>query len=288
MKQQRTLIVLTVAVITALIAAYGVFQALQRVPVREVEVASVPVVVASEPIPVGTMLTRDHLRVVAWPARNQVPGAFSTPDQVVNRGVIATIGENEPITPRNVADPASGAGLPPVIPPGMRAISVRVNEVIGVAGFVVPGTRVDLVVTVDDEGGAGGGRGEAMSRIVLSNLLVLTSGTRYDQQEAREGQAQRATVVTLAVLPEDAERIALAQSEGQISLALRNPLDADPTKTQGVRFAALMRGDAPVPVVNPQTRRVIPRPVVQAPPPPPVYRVETIRAAKRAEEVVGK
>jgi pilus assembly protein CpaB len=288
MKQQRTLIVLSVAVLTALIAAYGVFQAIQRVPVREVEVASVPVVVASEPIPVGTLLTSDHLRVVAWPARNQVPGAFSTPEQVVNRGVIATIGENEPITPRNVADPASGAGLPPVIPPGMRAISVRVNEVIGVAGFVVPGTRVDLVVTVDNEGGSGG-RSEAMSRIVLSNLLVLTAGTRYDQQEAREGQPQRATVVTLAVLPEDAERIALAQAQGQISLALRNPLDADPTKTQGVRFASLMRGDAPVPVVNPQTRRVVPaRPVVQAPPPPPVYRVETIRAAKRAEEVVSK
>jgi pilus assembly protein CpaB len=285
MKQQRTLIVMAVAVLTALVAAYGVFQAIQRVPVREVEVGSVPVVVASEPIPVGTLLTADHLRVVAWPARNQVPGAFANPQQVVNRGVIATIAENEPITPRNVADPASGAGLPPVIPPGMRAISVRVNEVVGVAGFVLPGTRVDLVVTVDDDGDPGT-RDEAMSRTVLSNLLVLTAGTRYDQQEGRQGQPQRSTVVTLAVLPEDAERIALATNEGTISLALRNPTDAEPTKTDGIRFAQLMRGDAPTPVVNPQTRRVVPRPVVQVAAPPPVYRVETIRAAKRTDEVV--
>jgi pilus assembly protein CpaB len=268
-----------------LVAAYGVFQAIQRVPVREVEVGSVPVVVASQPVPVGTMLTTDHLRVVAWPARNPVPGAFADPQQVINRGAIATIAENEPITPRNVADPASGAGLPPVIPPGMRAISVRVNEVVGVAGFVLPGTRVDLVVTVDDDGNPGT-REEPMARTVLSNLLVLTAGTRYDQQEGREGQPQRSTVVTLAALPEDAERIALATNQGTVSLVLRNPLDAEPTKTDGIRFAQLMAGDAPLPVVNPQTRRVVARPVVPVAAPPPVYRVETIRAAKRTEEVV--
>src|SRR5688572_11188973 len=144
MKQQRTLIVLTVAIIAAGIAAYAVYSAVQRMPVREVEVASIPVVVAAEPLPVGTRLTADQLRVARWPARNPVPGAFSDPQQAVDRGVIAMIAENEPITAYKVAGPESGSGLPPVIPEGMRAISIRVNDIVGVAGFVVPGTRVDI------------------------------------------------------------------------------------------------------------------------------------------------
>lgn len=287
MKQQRTLVVMLVAVVTAGIAAYGVYQAIQRMPVREVEIPGVSVVVAAGYIPVGTRLTRDHLRVASWPARNPVPGAFTDPEQVINRGVVATLTENEPITTSKVAGPEAGAGLPPVIPPGMRAMSVRVNEVVGVAGFVLPGTRVDVIVTVKDDGD-GAGRTEPMSRTVLSNLQVLTAGTRYDQQQSKDGQAVRSTVVTLAVLPEDGERIALAAAEGEISLALRNPEDADPTKTNGIRFASLMRGTGPETVVIPATRRVVAvRPPAPATPPPPsVYRVETIRGAKRAEEVV--
>jgi pilus assembly protein CpaB len=288
MKSSRTLIVIAVAVVTAGIATYGVYQAVQRMPVREVEVASVPVVVARDYIPVGTQLTADHLRVVAWPSRNRVPGAFSDPKTLVNRGVIATLGPNEPVTESKVAGTEAGAGLPPIIPPGMRAMSVRVNEVIGVAGFVLPGTRVDVLVTVDDDSD-GNNKAEPMSRTVVSNVQVLTAGTRTDQQEARGGQPQRSTVVTLAVLPEDGERIALASSKGTVSLALRNPVDVAPTETKGIKMGALMRGTGPEPmVVDRVTRRVAPaKPSVSAvPPPPPVYRVETIRAAKRSEEVV--
>lgn len=286
MKQQRTAIVLFVAVVTAGIASYGVYQAIQRMPVRQVEAPTARVVVASEYIPVGTRLTKDHLRVVAWPARSPVAGAFSDPQQLVDRGVVATLTENEPITATKVAGPEAGAGLPPVIPAGMRAMSVRVNEVVGVAGFVLPGTRVDVIVTVGDDGD-GAGRKEPMSRTVLSNVQVLTAGTRYDQDRAKDGQAQRSTVVTLAVLPEDAERVALAVNEGKISLALRNPVDADPTKTNGIRFASLMKGTGPQTVLDQVKQRVVPvRPRTPPPPPPPIYRVETIRAAKRGEEVV--
>jgi pilus assembly protein CpaB len=285
-KQQRTLIVLIVAVIAAGVAAFGVYRAVQSMPVREVEVASIPVVVASEPIPVGTRLTTDQLRVAAWPARNPVPGAFSDPQQAVDRGVIATIAENEPVTAYKVAGPESGSGLPPVIPEGMRAISMRVNEVVGVAGFVMPGTRVDVVLSVDDPGNGMGG--EPMARTVVSNVLVLTAGTRYDQQEAKNGEPQRSTVVTLAVLPEDGERIALASNQGSLSLALRNPADSEPTKTPGMKLSVLMRGPGGQPVIEQRQFRSVairPRtPVV--PPPPPVYRVEAIRAAKRSEEVV--
>jgi pilus assembly protein CpaB len=149
MKQQRTLIVLAVAVIAAGVAAYGVYSAVQNMPVREVEVASIPVVVASEPIPIGTRLTADQVRVAQWPARNPVPGAFSDPKQIIDRGVIATMAENEPVTAFKVAGPESGSGLPPVIPEGMRALSIRVNDIVGVAGFVMPGTHVDVLLAVD-------------------------------------------------------------------------------------------------------------------------------------------
>ena len=287
MKQQRTLIVLAVAVITAGVAAYGVYTAIQRMPVREVEVASVPVVVASTPLPVGTRLTPDHLKVARWPARNPVPGAFADPKQLVDRGLIAMVAENEPVTAFKVAGPEAGAGLPPVIPEGMRAMSISVNDVVGVAGFVMPGTHVDVLVSVDDPG-EGNGK-EPMARTVVSNVLILTSGTRYDQKEGKNGEAQRASVVTLAVLPEDGERIALASTQGKLSLALRNPADAEQTKTGGIKLSALMRGPGAQPVIEQREfRAVAVRRVAAAlpPPPPPIYRVEAIRAAKRSEEVV--
>src|SRR5205814_991596 len=117
---------------------------------------------------------------------------------------------NEPLTELKLAPLASGAGLPPSIPEGMRAVSVKVNEVIGVAGFVVPGTHVDVLVTLRGQGGG------SMTRAVVNDIQVLTAGTRYDQSKAREGQPIPTSVVTLLVTPPDAERIALAASEGQI------------------------------------------------------------------------
>jgi pilus assembly protein CpaB len=293
MKQSRTVVVLAVAVATAGLAAFAVYKAVQNMPVREVEVGSVPVVVASKTVAVGTRLTADDLRVVQWPARSPVAGAYADPKEVVDRGVIETVAENEPITSRKVASREAGAGLPPVIPAGMRAMSVRVNEVVGVAGFVLPGTRVDVLVSVNNDGSGSGS--SPMARTVISNAVVLTAGTRYDQEAAKEGQPERVTVVTLAVLPEDGERIALASAQGQISLALRNPTDVDDTDTQGIKMAALMRGgNTPPPVVDVVQRRVVraaPRPAPVAaltpPPAPSIYKVETIRAAKRTEEVVN-
>jgi len=182
-----------------------------------------------------------------------------------------------------VASLEAGAGLPPVIPEGMRAISVRVNEVVGVAGFVVPGTLVDVLVTAK----ASGGQDEVMTRTVVSKVTVLTAGTKYDQDKSKAGEPIPTSVVTLAVLPEDGERITLAQNEGKITLALRNPLDVDSTETKGVRMGGLMRGNNPEPVIDRVKNRVIKVVApVGPPPPPPVYTVETIRAAKRSAEVV--
>jgi pilus assembly protein CpaB len=247
------------------------------------------VVVATRAIPIGTRLTKDDVTVVAWPATTQVPGAFSNVPEVVDRGVIAPIGLNEPVTSTRVAGPEAGAGLPPIIPAGMRAISVRVNDVVGVAGFVLPGTRVDVLVAVSDDGDDTN-KQEPMARTVVSNVQVLTAGTRFDQVEAKNGESLKASVVTLAVLPEDGERIALAASEGELSLVLRNPLDVDPADTKGIKLAALMKGTGPEPVLDVPRRRivaakkVVAEPVPQA---PQIYKVEAIRAAKRTEEAVN-
>jgi len=281
-RTNRTLVVLTVAIAVATIASWSIYKAVERIPERQVEVASVFTVVAARPIPIGTLLTPDDVKVVAWPARSQMAGALSDVKVAINRGVIAPLQENEPVTESKLAPVGVGGGLPPSIPSGMRAISIKVNEVVGVAGFVVPGTRVDLVVTVTRAQ-------DSMSRVVVSNVQVLSAGTKIEQGK-KAGDPIPSSVVTLMVTPEDAERIALASNEGKIILTLRNPLDILPTDTRGVHMAGLMGEPAGAPVqkvVKGQKVMVAQKPVVvEAVAAPRFYTVEAIRAAKRTEEVV--
>jgi pilus assembly protein CpaB len=281
-RQTRTMIVVLVALIAAGAASYGMYAAVSRIPVREVEVASVQAVLAARNLPVGTMLSKDDVKLVPWPGRTPVAGSFTSIESVVNRGLVTGVSENEVLIEPKLAPLGGGGGLPPTITPGMRALSVKVNEVIGVAGFTVPGTRVDVLVTLSRD------RDQAITRTVLSNVQVLTAGTRYDQEQAQKsGQPIPSTVVTLLLVPEDAEKVTLAQAQGQIMLVLRNPLDQQPTMTQGVRLASLM-GAASAPPVEKKVegRRVMvavkPAPVEA----PKIYTVEAIRAAKRSEEVV--
>ena len=287
-RQKRTLIVMLVAVGVAGLASFGVYRAIASIPERRVEIATKYAVVASAPMPVGTLLTRDSVRLVAWPEKTPLQGGFSKLDDVVDRGLIASVVENEPISESKLAPKEAGAGLPPTITKGMRAISVKVNEVIGVAGFVVPGTRVDVVTIIK-----GQNTDDSISRVVVSNVQVLTAGTRYDQEEPKkDGKAIRSTVVTLMVTPVDAERIALAQAEGQLMLTLRNPLDVDPSDTPGVRKAALLSigapspGPRPAPVRRAAKPEPVPVPVAPTASIVTIYTVETIRAAKRAQETV--
>jgi pilus assembly protein CpaB len=281
-RNTRTLIVVVVAVVMAGLAALGVLLAVRSMPVREVEIARVQAVVAARSLTVGMLVTKDDVKLVPWPAANQVPGSFTEIEKVVNRGVIDSTAENEPLTESKLAPVGSGAGLPPTIPEGMRAISVRVNEVIGVAGFVIPGTRVDVMVTVkrpDDT---------TQTRVVLSNVTVLTAGTRYDQERATaEGKPIPTSVVTLLLTPSDAEKMTLASEEGRVMLSLRNPLDTAPTQTSGARMAALL-GDASAPPVKKvvEGRTFVKAAAPVAPAAPKIYTVETIRAAKRSEEEV--
>jgi pilus assembly protein CpaB len=283
-RNNRTVIVLAIAIIMAGIASFGVYRVVASMPDRQ-EVTTVSTVVAAHPIRLGDRITKDHVKVVDWPADAPMPGAYTKVEDVLERGVISPLAENEPLTESKLAPIEAGVGLPPSIPEGMRALSVKVNEVIGVAGFVVPGTRVDVMATI-----AGRQQDQqSTTRVVVSNVQVLTAGTRYDQEKAKDGEAIPSTVVTLLVTPEDAERVTLASTEGQLMLTLRNPLDVAPTQTTGVRTAGLFGGQpaAPVPPMKPGLgRRAKPVAPVVAPPPPAARTVEAIRGAKRTEEVI--
>src|SRR5215210_6859974 len=179
-RQTRTLVVLVVAVLTASAAAYAVYRAIAKIPVRTVEVPTTFAVLAAKPMAMGTLITKDSVKLVPWPARTPLAGGFSDIESVVDRGLIASVVENEPLSESKLASKEAGAGLPPSITPGMRAMSVKVNEVVGVAGFVVPGTRVDVMVILKQ-------RDDSIARVVANNVQVLTAGTRYDQENAKEG-----------------------------------------------------------------------------------------------------
>jgi pilus assembly protein CpaB len=238
-------------------------------------------VVAARPLELGARLTAADLKLVAWPESSPVPGGFSTIEEVVDRGVISPVAEGVPLTSNNLASREAGAGLPPTIPPGMRAMSVKVDEVVGVAGFVVPSTRVDVMVVVSQDNGR-------MARVVVGNVQVLAAGTRYDQAIAREGQALPSSVVTLLVSPEDAELIGLAASEGQIMLTLRNPLDVGVSDSSGTYSSSLggQRAAPPRPAASSGSaprRAATPPPAAAPAPPEPPKPVVVIRAGVRTE-----
>ncbi len=285
-RNKRTAVVVLVAVLLASVASLGMYRVVSARPASQgAVVKTVDVVVAQHPLPLGTRLTKDHVKLVKWPADTPVAGTFAKVDEVLDRGLIATVEENEPLIAAKLAPLEAGAGLPPSIPEGMRAISVKVNEVIGVAGFVVPGTRVDVMVTLTNRQA----QQDSVARVVVSNVQVLTAGTRIDQENAKDGKPIPSTVVTLLVSPEDGERIALAASEGQVMLTLRNPLDTSQTTTSGTRTAALL-GQPAVAAPAPRAPRASapPKPVQPeaAAPAPKIYTVEAIRGAKRSEEIV--
>jgi pilus assembly protein CpaB len=282
-KRTRFAIVLTVAVTTASVSSFAVYRVAARRPA--VRAAAAPIahlVVATHSLPLGARVTAADVRLVEWPVQNVVPASFSKVEEVVGRGLIAAVVENEPLTNAKLAPRAAGAGLSSAIPPGQRAISIKVNEVIGVAGFVLPGTRVDVIAALRD------GR-DSTAHVLVSNVRVLTAGTRYDQSKADDLKPTVSTVVTLAVTPEQAQRIALAQAEGQLTLTLRNPLDADESTGKGVDLAAL-RGEPvvkiapPAPAAPRAPRPAQPAVAVAAPAQPKGYRVETIVAGKRTED----
>lgn len=250
------------------------------------------VVVAVKPLPVGVNIKPADVKLTKVPNASFPKGAFSRVEEVIDRPVISNILMDEPLLEGRLAARGSGLGLAPIIPVGMRAVTVRVSDVVGVAGFVLPGLRVDVLVTGRPPKGE-----DTMTTTVLQNILVLSAGQTI-QADAR-GQAIQAPNVTLLVTPEQAEVLTLAGSEGRIQLVLRNGSDQNIPTTPGTSVQKLYRTAGRLPNADeaPASRpRVVrPRPVVMAvapapvAPPPPAAPPEVImiRGNQRSVEVVG-
>jgi pilus assembly protein CpaB len=285
--RNRIFMVLALAIVAGGGLAYATFNAINTQPVKTVTAPTQPVVVAAADLSLGTELKKEDLTIVNFPQGAAPEGSFARVADIIGRGLIVTMVKNEPVLPGKLASKEAGAGLPPIIPEGMRAVSVRVNEVIGVAGYVLPGTRVDVVCTASPTSQPQ----DATSKLVLANVQVLTSGTRLEQDQEK-GKPMQVTVVTLLVYPDQAERLALASTEGKIQLALRNPLDQGAPETPGVKPAILLgmvKAPAPGKTVAKNTggaKKALGPVTPDAPMVAPAPTVEVIRGDKRSSEVI--
>jgi pilus assembly protein CpaB len=285
MGRVRVFIVLALAVTAGGVFAYGTYNYVQNLPKgTTTTMPTQPVVVAGSDLDVGADLTAEDLKVVAWPKGSLPAQTISDPKEVVGRSVIAPMVQNEPVVLTKLSSKDAGAGLPPAIPPGLRALSVRVNEVIGVAGYVTPGTRVDVLATVNPTGNGG----DVTSKVVLTNVQVLAAGTKLERAE-KDGKPMPVSVVTLLVAPEESERLTLAATEGKIQLALRNPLDKSIPPTPGIRPAALLGYGGATKAAAFRTKvatAAVKSPSAPIPTEPMGATVEIIRGDKRAHEIV--
>ena len=281
MARTRIFLVLAIAIVAGGAFAYGTYQYIDNMPVPSAGMETRPVVVAATALDLGAELRAEDMRVVAWPASAVPEGVFSSPQEAIGRGVLLPITVNEPILSSKLASKEAGAGLPPAIPQGFRALSVRVNEVIGVAGYVLPGTRVDVVAIVNPTEQ----RLDTTSKVILTDVQVLTAGTKIER-DTDKNKPVAVTVVTLLVDPTQAERLTLASTEGKIQLALRNPLDKTRPETPGIRPAALLGNATAVPAVARRTRPAAPRAAAAAPAPVALPVIEIIRGDKRAQEIL--
>src|SRR3954467_7375088 len=281
--RNRIFAVLALAILAGGGLAYGTYNVINAQPVKTVNAPTQPVVVAAADLVLGTELKKDDLAVVNFPMGAAPEGSFSKPADILGRGLIVSMVKNEPVLGAKLASKEAGAGLPPVIPEGMRAVSVRVNEVIGVAGYVLPGTRVDVLATASPSGN----QTDVTSKVILANVQVLPAGTRMEQDKEK-GKPMQVTVVTLLVYPEQSERLALASTEGKIQLALRNPLDQGAPETPGIKTATMLGAvKVPAPVKAAGGKRSLtPAPVTQQTIAAPLPTVEVIRGDKRSAEVI--
>jgi pilus assembly protein CpaB len=248
------------------------------------EVVMTDIVVAAKDLNIGATVAASDLRLEAWPSNKIPEGIHTELDELVGRVPISKILSNEPIVDRRLADKGSGYGLAPKVPPGMRAMSVRVNDVIGVSGFVLPEARVDVLVTGTPRGYEKDGR---MTKTILSNVRVISAGENLEPDAS--GRPQRVAVVTLLITPEQAELLTLASAQGKLQLILRNSRDDALATTEGVRepeiFMAKVMRDPPRPRARPRPRPV--RIVRAPPPPPPTVELEVIRGNRRSVQSFG-
>jgi pilus assembly protein CpaB len=263
--------ILLVAFAIAGVCAFFVYRIVSVRMAAAKPIATAQVVSAAKDIPLGAVIQAADLSTITI-AGASPKGAILKPEQAIGRGVIATIYQGEPVLESQLAGLGAGGGLAPTIPDGMRASAVRVDEVVGVAGFVIPGMRVDVLVSGNPPG-AGGQEG-VVTKTILQNIQVLSAGT--DIQRDSQGKPLQVQVVTLLVTPEQAQILSLASNSLKIQLVLRNPLDTKVADMQENSMRSLFGGVAPPPGPKPAPKA--------APKPANTFAVEVINGSKTSEE----
>ena len=272
---KRVQMILLSAFVVAALCSYLVYKVVgNRIAASQPKTQSV--VVAASDIKLGSVLKSDDLGSIQ--IEGPIPeGAITDPQQAVNRGVTSDIYKGEPILENRLAAPGAGGGLASTIPRGMRACAVKVDEVVGVAGFATPGMRVDVLISGTPPGATDSSLGPKV-KTLLQNIEVLSAGT--DIQRDGEGKPQQVQVVNLLVTPEQAEVLSLASTQAHIQLVLRNPLDTQIAQTTGTAVGNLYEGSGPVPAK--------PRPVAAAhaapKPQPQVYVIQVYNGSKQSEQ----
>src|SRR5712675_1210897 len=273
MNTNRLLIGLVIALVVAFVLSSFVYKQFQKASIVK-PTSTQTLVVAAVSLPLGTRLDASNTRLIQWPASQQVTGMFTRVEDVANRAIITPLAENEPVLEAKLSPKESGAGMPSTIPEGMRALSIAVNEVIGVAGFVIPGTTVDVLVTGRVLGATSGGAN--ITRTILENVRVLASGQKIEPD--REGKPQTVAVITLLVSPDDATKLTMASTQGKIQLALRNTIDTKKNDPKAVLDASLFSPDGAIT----KPMRTTPGKKSTGPPAaPPPYVIEVITGNKR-------
>jgi pilus assembly protein CpaB len=273
MNTNRLLIGLVIALVIAFLLSSFVYKQFQKASVVT-PTSTQSLVVAAVPLPLGTRLEASNLRVIQWPSNQQVAGMHSRVEEVASRAIITPLAANEPVLEGKLAPKESGAGLSATIPEGLRGVSVAVNEVVGVAGFVTPGTMVDVLVTgrvIGKESAQGD-----VTRTILENIRVLAAGQKVEQD--REGKPQTVAVITLLVTPDEATKLTMASTDGKIQLALRNTIDTKKNEPPTIQQAELFTPTGVKLSVKPSGA---PRRSVTPPAPPPPYVIEVITGNKR-------
>src|SRR6266536_6184689 len=239
MRNKRLIIAIAGAIVCGLLGVMLVTRYLSQVEAYTKDLNNV--VIAKEEIPLGTKIVADQLALAPIPNGSAPQGAFRKIDDVVGRVAITPIGVRETISTMKLAPEGMGGGLSAVIPEGYRAMTVKVDDVVGVSGFVMPGSYVDVVAVIVPSARQGVEAGP-ISKIVLQHIKVLASGAKIDSPEnQREPTAVKA--VTLQVTPEEAEKLVLAANEGKLQLVMRNYSDQEDTETRGANKNTLLNGD---------------------------------------------
>jgi len=297
---RRFLMVLGVSLVFALVVSSIFYQMTSRASGKKSEVTELKdLVISTGPLTVGRSVKAADIKVIKVPSAQFPKGAFSKPEDVLDRPVVSNILPEEPVLDGRLAQRGSGVGLAPVIPVGMRAVTVRVNDVVGVAGFVLPGMRVDVLIT----GNPPGSDNNRVTRTFLQNILVLSAG--QTMQTDAGGKPVNAPNVTLLVSPAQAETLTLAGNEGKIQLVLRNGGDQTIEATVGTNAVSLYGPEAKIVSSNsghsgeglpaeeapPVRRRPVIREVDNLPPPPPPVKVSdeiiVIRGTDKKTESVS-